>query len=83
MNVWMDCGLWCQGHGEEKQQPPKKTIFEEKRKAMNILQGERSGGLGGWLRDIYGAYQTQISYRVLRKDWQLFIRWTIGEFLIQ
>lgn len=24
-----------------------KTIFEEKRKAMNILRGERSGGLGG------------------------------------
>ncbi len=43
---------------------------------MNILQGERSGGLCGVTQRHYGAYQTQISHRGLHTDhrlWQLFI----------
>lgn len=86
MNVWIDCGLWSQGHIEEKQQPPKNLSLRRREKQWIFYRVSAAEGSVGWLRDIYGVYQTQISHRGLHTDhrlWQLFIRWTIGEFPIQ
>lgn len=47
MNVWIDCGLWSQGHVEEKQQPPKKQSLRRRKKQWIFYRGSAAEGSVG------------------------------------
>lgn len=47
VNVWIDCGLWSQGHVEEKQQPPKKQSLRRREKQWIFYRGSATEGSAG------------------------------------